>query len=145
MNENIESPSPEPRSRLSLEEDPRSRSAIVSDLWQNTEHLLGQELDLLRAELDQRTRMARNDLVEFSLAGAVAYTGALAFVAAVILLLAKRLDPWLAAMIVGLSALAVGYGMFRHSVKKLSQRDMVPRKAVESVETTAHTIKEALR
>ena len=129
----------------SPEEDPRSRTEIVGDLWHGTEQLLSQELNLLRAELDQRTRLARNDLIEFSAAGAVAYTGALTLVASVVLLLAKRIDPWLAAMIVGLCALAIGYGMFRHSMKKLSERDMVPRKTVQSMETTAHTIKEALR
>ncbi len=142
MNENERPGSP---SRPTPEEDPRSRTEILGDLFHETEHLLSQELDLLRTELDQRTQLARKDLIEFSAAGAVAYAGALAFVASLILLLAKRLDPWLSALIVALCALAVGFGMLRHSMKKLSQRDMVPRKTVHSMETTAHTIKEALR
>lgn len=142
MNENERWTSP---ASPSPEEDPRSRTEILSDLWQGTEHLLSQELQLLRTDLDRRTRLARKDLIEFSAAGAVAYAGALTLVMSVVLLLAKRIDPWIASLIVGLCALAIGYGMFRHSMKKLSERDMVPRTAVQSMETTAHTIKEALR
>ena len=123
----------------------RSASSIVSDLWCNTERLLGQELALLRADVDRRTAQARDDLIELSLAGGVAYAGALTLIAAVVLGLAKRIDPWLAALIVGAFALGLGYAMFKHSTHKLAQRDVVPRTSVENVQTTTRIIKEALR
>ena len=130
---------------LSLHEEQRSTTAIVGDLWEHMQQLMNQELTLLRADLEQRTQRAKQDLVELSMAGAVAYAGALALMAALILLLDLRLDAWLAALIVGLTTVAAGYAMLRHSLKKLSERDVVPRKTIESLETTAHTIKEALR
>jgi len=123
----------------------RSAVSIVSDLWTHTEQLLSEELALLRADVDRRTEQARNDLIELALAGGVAYAGALAMVAALVFALGKRLDLWLAALIVGALVLAAGYAMFKHSTHKLAQRDVVPRTSIENVETTTRTIKEALR
>ncbi len=123
----------------------RSAASIVSDLWQNTERLLSEELELLRADVDRRTVQARNDLVELSLAGAVAYTGLLALIAALILGLAERMQDWLAALLVGGVVLALGFAMFKHSTHKLAQRDVVPRTSIENIEATSHRIKEALR
>jgi len=123
----------------------RSAVSIVSDLWEHTEKLLAEELELLRADVDRRTVQARNDLIELAMAGAVAYAGALALVAAVVLGLGRRMDLWAAALIVGGLVLAAGYAMFKHSTHKLAQRDVVPRTSIENVETTTHRIKEALR
>jgi len=139
----------DPKTELSRPEGPasdgRSRAAIVSDLWSNTEALVSQELNLLRRDLEQRMTKARRDLLELSLAGAVTYIGVMALAAAAVLLLAKRIEPWAAAAIVGLLALAVGYGMLHHAIRKLARQDMVPRTAIQSAENTTHTIKEALR
>jgi len=123
----------------------RSSASILTDLWQNTEHLLQQEVALLRADIDRRTEQARRDVVELSLAGGVAYAGALALVACVVLGLSKRLEPWFAALLVGVAALVLGYAMFKHSTHKLAGRDLVPRSSMRSLETTTHEIKEALR
>jgi len=125
--------------------DERSRAAIVSDLWNHTETLVTQELNLLRRDVEQRMTKARNDLLELSLAGAVAYIGVMALSSAAVLLLAKRIEPWAAALIVGLLVLALGYGMLHHAMRKLAREDLVPRTAIQSAETTTHTIKEALR
>ena len=123
----------------------RSAASIVSDLWQNTEHLLNEELELLRADVDQRTVQARKDLIELSLAGGVAYAGMLALMAALILALMERMQNWLAALLVGGVVLALGFAMFMHSKHKLAQRDLAPRTSIENIETTTHRIKEALR
>jgi len=123
----------------------RSSASILTDLWQHTEHLLQQEVALLRADIDRRTDQARRDVVELSLAGGIAYAGALALVACVVLGLSKRLEPWLAALLVGVAALVLGYAMLRHSTHKLAERDLVPRTSLQSLETTGHEIKEALR
>jgi len=123
----------------------RSAASILTDLWQNTEHLLQQEVALLRADLDRRTDQAKRDVVELSVAGGVAYAGALALVASIVLALSRRLAPWLAALLVGALAIVAGYAMIRHSVHKLAGRDLVPRASVESMEITTHEIKEALR
>jgi len=123
----------------------RSATAIVNDLWRNTEKLLNEESALLRADVDRRTSQVRNDLLELSLAGAVSYAGALALVAAIVLGLSKRMEGWLAALLVGVVALATGFAMLKHSTHKLARRDLVPRTSIENAETTTHTIKEALR
>lgn len=123
----------------------RSATSIVNDLWDHTTELLGEELELLRADLDRRAVGARNDLIELSLAGGVAYAGALSLVTALVLALGKRLELWLAALLVGAFVLALGYAMFKHSTHKLAQRDVVPRTSIQNIETTTHRIKEALR
>jgi len=131
--------------RLTATNTERSAASIASDLWLHTEKLLSEELALLRADVDRRTIQARHDLTELALAGGVAYAGALSVVAAVVLGLGKRLELWLAALLVGGLVLAVGYAMFKHSTHRLAQRDVVPRTSIQNVETTTHMIKEALR
>jgi len=126
-------------------QDERSRTEVVTDLWQHFERLLGQEITLLRRDVQQRAVQSRNDVLELSVAGGVAYAGALALTAALVMLLSKRLDPWVSALLVGFLALAAGYAMLHHATRKLAKRDFVPRTTVESVEKTTHTIKEALR
>jgi len=118
---------------------------IVGELWENTEKLVRQELELALAELDRKVDRVKTDVAMATLGGSVLYAGVLALVAAVILLLSKAVDPWLAAMIVGVVVSGIGFALIQRGKKDLSSAELKPQQAVNSVERTAHTFKEAVK
>lgn len=87
----------------------RPVGAIMAELWRHTETLVQQELQLGIAHLERRTAELKASLLAATLSGALLYAGLLAMVAAVIMLLAKVIDPWLSALIVGAVLGGVGY------------------------------------
>src|SRR5687768_12336086 len=82
---------------------------IVSDLWENTEKLVRQEMQLGLTELDERVERFKTELILKAVGGVVLLGGFLAIVASMILLLAKAVDPWISALIVGVVTLGAGY------------------------------------
>ena len=77
--------------------------------------------------------------------GFVALIGALALTAGVILLLVDPvgLDPWIAALLVGLLLAGVGYFMLQGAIRDLKQIDPAPRRTVESIKEDIQVAKEA--
>jgi hypothetical protein len=83
----------------------RPLGEILADLWHNFETAVRQELKLASAEVDEKTTRLKRDVT--------AAVVALAIMAALILLLAKALAPWLAALLVGLTVSGAGYVLLR--------------------------------
>lgn len=87
----------------------RPLTEIVDDLWSNTEQLVRQELELVVAQLERKSERLKADVRATAIGGAVLYAGALAMIAAAILLLSKVMDPWLASLLVGAAASLGGF------------------------------------
>ncbi len=96
-------------------------SAILADMWENTEKLVRQELDLAIAQLNARAETLKTDLLTTLTGMAVLYAGLLSIVAACVFLLSRVVEPWLAALIVGLAVSAVGYGMLHWGGKTVAK------------------------
>jgi hypothetical protein len=101
---------------------PRSVGEIVNDLWLKAETLIRQEMQLGLADAQDRVDVLKRDLlsqvaqlrVEIAaqlLAGLVLFAGMLALAAAVILLLARAVSPWIAAAIVGVAITGAGVAL----------------------------------
>jgi len=117
---------------------------IVSDLWNHTELLVHQELDLVRADLGLKAAHIKRDVTAASVSGAIVYAGVLTLLAGVVALLSKWMDVWLSAMLVGAVVLITGTIVNRMSTRDLESIDVVPRETGRSLQRTAHTIKEAV-
>jgi hypothetical protein len=101
--------------QLSEQNKPTERplGEVLADLWHNFETAVRQELKLASAEVDEKTTRLKRDVTEAVVAGAVLYAGGLAIMAALIMLLAKAIAPWLAALLVGLTMSGAGYALLR--------------------------------
>jgi Putative Actinobacterial Holin-X, holin superfamily III len=93
--------------------DERPLGEVLADLWHNFETAVRQELRLVSAELDEKTTRLKREVLAAVIAGAVLYAGGLAVMASLILLLAKAVAPWLAALLVGVAAISVGYALMK--------------------------------
>ena len=81
----------------------KSLGDLFSDLTQETSSLLRQEVQLAKAELTHSATEAARGIGMLIGGGAVAYAGLLFVLLAVVFGLIKAgLEPWLAALIVGL-------------------------------------------
>jgi hypothetical protein len=122
-----------PRARSSPAEAPNEPPIreLVTDLWENTETLVRQELELALAHLDVRVRRVKNDLTAAAIGGSVLYAGVLALVAAAILLLAKVVAPWVSALIVGGIVTGVGFVLLQKGAAA-ARRELAPQETLKS-------------
>lgn len=123
--------------------DDRSLGELFAELAQETSTLVRQEVELARAELGQKAGQIGRDIASLVVGGAVAYTGLLAIVAAVIVALAEAGLPWwLSALLVGVVIAGVGVAMVMRARTSLQQADLAPRRTVETLKEDREWAKE---
>jgi hypothetical protein len=111
-------PAPERSAASPLERE--STAGLLSRLFGDLAALLRNEIALAKAELSESTTRAKAGIVALFGAVATLLAGSLALVAAVILGVAEFMEPWLAALIVGVAITAVGIALLISAKKKLA-------------------------
>jgi uncharacterized membrane protein YqjE len=136
----------ESSSGFSRTEDEKSVGELVQQLSQQTSTLIRQEMRLATAELQEKGKRAGIGAGMFGGAGLVALYGVGAVIAAVIILLGTAIEPWLAALIVGVVLLAVA-GILALTGKKQVEKATppVPEAAMESVQRDVDVVKARAR
>ncbi len=126
-----------------LRED-RSIGELFGQLSQDMTLLFRQEVNLARAELSDKISQVTSNLVSVIAGGFVAYVGALALVAALILGLHEvaEISPWVSALMVGALFAIAGYAMLSRGLKELKRVDLAPRRTVESLKDDVQWAKE---
>jgi uncharacterized membrane protein YqjE len=115
---------------------------LVQDLSQQTAALVRQEMRLAQVELQEKGKHAGIGVGMFGGAGLVALYGAGALIATAIMLIATALEPWIAALIVGVVLLAVA-GVLALLGRKQVDRAAPPKpeRAMESVQDDVEHVK----
>lgn len=130
-----------PVGQAALSDGDRPISVLLQDLVEHTQDLAKQELALASAQLDQKIQEAKAALIAPLLGIGVACAGALAVVAALILLLAQALPAWIAALIVGAVCGAIGLFL----VKRATAVDPRFRRTETNIKADIHTIKDPIK
>jgi Flp pilus assembly protein TadB len=122
----------------------RTLGELFGQLSQDMTLLVRQELQLAKAELTDKANRAKRDAVAAGTGGLVAYIGALALVAAVILFLTQvvGITAWLSALLVGAALAIGGFVVLRRGARDLGRIDPTPRRTVESVQEDIQWVKE---
>ncbi|MDQ3604386.1 MAG: phage holin family protein [Actinomycetota bacterium] len=115
---------------------------LVKQLSEQTSTLVRKELQLAQIEMTEKGKRAGIGAGLFGGAGVVALYGVGALIAAVILLLATAIEPWLAALIVAVVLLAAG-GVAALMGKKQVQQAVPPQpeQAIQSTKRDVDTVK----
>jgi uncharacterized membrane protein YqjE len=122
--------------------DDRSIGELVQQLSQQTSTLIRQELRLATAELQEKGKHAGIGAGMFGGAGVVALYGVGALVAAAILGLGTLIEPWLAAVIVGVVLLAIAGVVALLGKKQVKEATPpMPEQTVASVQRDIDTVK----
>jgi hypothetical protein len=119
--------------------DPPIKDVLV-ELWQNIEKLMRQELALASAELDLKTQRLKRDAAAFGAGAGMILAGALALVAAIILLLAQVMPAWVAALLTSAATTGIGFGLLS---KRPSMSELTPDRTLGNIKKDAQIFTEA--
>jgi putative copper export protein len=127
-----------------LRQQERSIAELFGQLTQDMTLLVRQEVQLARSELSEKFSRLATNLVSVATGGLVAYMGAWALVAALILALHQLADisPWVSALIVGVLLAVAGYAMLKRGLAELKRVDLAPRRTVENLKDDVRAIKD---
>jgi uncharacterized membrane protein YqjE len=132
--------------RFQRTDDDRSVGELVQALTQQTSALVRHEMRLAQVELQEKGKRMGTGAGMFGGAGLVALYGVGALLAAAIIGLGTLIEPWLAAVIVGVVLLAVA-GILALTGKKQVDRGTppLPEQAIESAKRDLDEIKSRAR
>lgn len=118
---------------------------LFGDLATEMSNLVRQEVALARVELSQKAKHIGKNVGYLVVGGAVAYAAALAIIAAIILLLARYMPDWGAALLVGIIVAGIGWLLIGKALSALQETDVTPRQTVETLKEDATWMKEQLK
>jgi len=110
---------------------------LFGDLATDMGNLVRQEVTLAKVEITQKAKYVGRNVGYLVIGGAVAYAALLAIIAALIMLLAKVVPDWGAALIVGAVVGGIGWLLIGKAMTALQQADLTPRGTVETLKEDA--------
>jgi uncharacterized membrane protein YqjE len=130
--------------RFERTDEDRSVGELVQRLSNQTATLVRQELRLAQVELQEKGKRVGIGAGMFGGAGLVALYGVGALIAAAIIGIGTLLEPWIAAVIVGVVLLAVA-GILALTGRKQVERGTppLPEQAIESTKRDVDEVKAA--
>jgi uncharacterized membrane protein YqjE len=122
----------------------RSIGELFGQLTQDMTLLVRQEVQLARSEMSEKISRLTTNLISVTAGGLVAYMGAWALVAALVLALHQLADisPWVSALIVGVVLAISGYLILQRGLKELRRVDLAPRRTVENIKDDVQSLKD---
>jgi predicted phage tail protein len=118
---------------------------LFSKLASDVSLLIRQEIALAKKELSQTLSQALGSAVSLIVGALVAYVGLLALIAALILGLARTMDAWLAALIVGGVLALLGLILILVGVNRIKRVQLVPPRTSQTLKEDAEMLKEKAR
>ena len=118
---------------------------LFGDLATDMGNLVRQEVTLAKVEITQKAKYVGRNVGYLVIGGAVAYAALLAIIAALIMLLAKVVPDWGAALIVGAVVGGIGWLLIGKAMTALQQADLTPRETVETLKEDATWMKEQIK
>ena len=118
---------------------------LFGDLASDMGNLVRQEVELAKVELTQKAKYLGRNIGYLVVGGAVAYAALLAIIAAIIMLLAKVVPHWGAALIVGVVVGGIGWLLIGKAMMALQQTELTPRETVETLKEDATWMKQQIK
>ena len=112
----------------------RPLGEVVQNLTRDVSLLIRQEVELAKAEVTHKGRVAALGLGMLGGAGLVGLMAAGAFTAFTVLVLALFLDEWLSALLVAVVLAGTAYVLAKHGRERIAQAGSpVPEQTIETV------------
>jgi hypothetical protein len=120
--------------------DDRSLGELFSELSRDTGTLIRKELELATTEMTAKAKVAAGHAGMVAAGGALAHAGMLILLATIVIALnGLGLALWLAALLVGVLTLGVGYLLARSGLEQLRRTSVAPRETIETLKETKWT------
>jgi uncharacterized membrane protein YqjE len=123
-----------------------SLGELLRRLTTDTGELVRQEVSLAKVEIRQTGATLARDGTRIGIALGLALAGALALVAFLVLALGDMLDNyWLAALIVGLVFVGIGYVLAKRALDDVKRRGLAPQQTIATLREDAAWAKQETR
>jgi drug/metabolite transporter (DMT)-like permease len=118
--------------------DNRSLGDLLAELSRETSTLVRKEVELATTEMTAKARVAGAHGAVAAAGGALMHAGLLVILAALVIGLAQAgMQPWLAAILVAVVTVVVGYVLMNKGISGLRQTDVAPRQTIQTLKENA--------
>jgi hypothetical protein len=118
--------------------DNRSLGDLLAELSNETGRLVRKEIELATTEMTAKAKKAAAQIGIAAAGGALVHAGVLVLLAMLVIALTEiGLAAWLAALIVGVIAMAVGYVLVNRGLKGLRDTGIAPHHTIETLKEDA--------
>lgn len=118
--------------------DNRSLGDLLAELSRETGQLVRKEIELATTEMTAKVRKAGAQVSVAAAGGALIHAGVLVLLAMLVIALSDMgLAPWLAALIVGLLTIGIGYVLVNRGLSGLRSTSIVPQQTIETLKEDA--------
>jgi hypothetical protein len=118
--------------------DNRSLGDLLAELSRETGQLVRKEIELASTEMTAKAKKAGAHISVASAGGALIHAGVLVLLAMLVIALSEMgLEPWLAALIVGVLTIGIGYLLVNRGMAGLRGTSMVPQQTIETLKEDA--------
>jgi hypothetical protein len=118
--------------------DDRSLGELFAELSRETGTLVRKEVELATREMTTNLKQAGAQAGMVAAGGALAHAGLLVLLGMVVMALTQMgMTPWLAALIVGLLTVAIGYFMATRAITNIRRTNIAPVQTIETLKENA--------
>ena len=121
--------------------DARSLAELVSQLTSDLATLVRRESELVRTELGEKLHAAGRAVGEVAAGGILVLAALLVLLQALVLALAKVMDPIWAALLVGLGVAGVGIWLVRAGMKLMTPEHLSPERSARQLQKATDLMK----
>ncbi len=127
--------------------DERSVGSLISDLFQKSALLVRKEIQLGKAEMNEKVSQRGSAIGALAVGGAIAFAGLLVLLGAAVLGLIEvwppaQIHPWLAPLVVGGIVALIGLVVLAVGRKNMRLHNLALSRTVESVRRDKEFVKE---
>ena len=121
-----------------MPEQDRSLKELLSELSRETGTLVRKEVELATTELASKGKEAAGYGATVAAGGALVHAGLLVLLGAIVVGLTQLgMTAWLAAVIVAVATMVIGYVLINSGRSGLRRVSLVPRQTIETLKETA--------
>lgn len=131
--------------QASVNEHPTGIAGLIRQLGREVPSLLTKELALAKVEITESINATKAATASMAAGGAVLLAGLIILLQAAVYGLSQVMEAWLAALIVGVVVMAVGYMMVQAGKKKFAPTSFKPERTMHSLQKDKEAIKEAVQ
>ena len=118
--------------------DDRSLGELMAELSRETAVLVRKEIELATTEMTTQAREARAHVAVMSAGGVLLHAGFLVILAGLVIGMVRLgVQPWLAAVVVAVLTMVLGYVLMNRGVSGLRRVRFVPRHTIETLKENA--------
>ena len=126
---------------MARSQDERSLGELFAELSRETGVLVRKEVELATTEMTTKAKVAGGHAATVAAGGALVHAGLLVLLAALVIGLAQLgLEPWIAALLVAVLTMIVGFVLANTGMRNLRRTSVTPTQTIETLkETTTWT------